>query len=278
MGLSPLTGRAATAEAMPLLKRYPDVIEEVSDRDHMVNRKRPENYALLGKAGLDAVRLTLLAAQKEAPRSILDLPSGHGRVLRFLKAEYPDAVLAACDIDHEAVDFCAQVFGAEPVYGQEHPGDIELPRQFHLIWCGSLLTHLDAPMWSEFFDFFEGALKPRGLLIFTTHGRRIRSKLEDPKAGEVYLSGAETRQRVLDSYDTTGFGFADYPATPEAQDRSQPSSYGLTLTQPSWVWGFLEQRPSLLAVTFMEDRWGGQDVIGVLNARARSSLRIPFGS
>jgi SAM-dependent methyltransferase len=278
MNRSPLASQAATTETMPLLKRYPDVIGDVSPRDHMVNKKRPENYALLGKAGLDAVRLTMLAAQKEAPRSILDLPSGHGRVLRFLKGEYPAAALAACDIDHEAVDFCAQVFGAEPVYGQEHPRDVELPRQFHLIWCGSLLTHLDAPMWSEFFDFFERSLKPRGLLIVTTHGRAIRRRLEDPKAGEGYLVGAEARQRLIDAYDTTGFGFAEYPTSPESGARSQPSRYGLTLTQPSWVWSFLEQRPGLLAVTFMEDRWGGQDVIGLLNARARNSLRIPLGS
>jgi SAM-dependent methyltransferase len=263
---------------MPLLKRYPDVIGDVSPRDPVFSPERPENYTLLGKAALDAVRLTMLAAQKEAPpRAVLDLPSGHGRVLRFLKGEYPDAALAACDIDHEAVDFCAQTFGAEPVYGQEHPGDVELPKLFDLIWCGSLLTHLDAPMWGEFFDFFERSLKPRGVLIVTAHGRAIRRRLEDPKFADVHLAGAEARQRLFEGYDTTGFGFVEYPTTAESRARSQPSSYGISLTKPSWVWRFLEQRPGLMTVTFLEDRWGTQDVIGLLNAKARGALRMPLG-
>ena len=94
---------------------------------------------------------------------ILDLPSGHGRALRYLQAEYPEADLTACDIIRGAVEFCAETFGATPVYGKEDPADIELGT-YDLIWCGSLVTHVDAPRWDDFLDLFENALEPGGLL------------------------------------------------------------------------------------------------------------------
>ena len=49
---------------------------------------------------------------------MLDFACGHGRVMRTLKAAFPDALLTACDIDRDGVDFCARTFGAAPVYFQ----------------------------------------------------------------------------------------------------------------------------------------------------------------
>ena len=51
-----------------------------------------------------------------------------------------------------------------------HTSDIK-HIQFDLIWVGSLLTHLDNDHWSAFLKVFSTALRDRGLLIFTTHGR-----------------------------------------------------------------------------------------------------------
>ena len=59
-------------------------------------------------------------------RRILDLPCGHGRVLRALRAVFPDAELVACDINRNAVDFCAAQFGALPVYSTPDPHEIPL--------------------------------------------------------------------------------------------------------------------------------------------------------
>jgi SAM-dependent methyltransferase len=270
---------SVSSRCLTLLREYPDdVVSAISPLDNMFIPER-DDYWVGGQAGLDAVRLGLLAAQMPSPESILDLPSGFGRVLRYLRAEYPEAQISACDIDHRGVDFCVQEFGAEPVYGHERPGDIELDRQFDLVWCGSLLTHLDQGMWIEFFDFFEQALAPRGLLLVSIHGEEIAGRLRDPVQGPVYIPSEEGRQAILEGYEKDGFGFAEYPTSPETRAlHAEPSSYGISLTKPSWICSLIERRPELQAVTFTEARWGGQDVIGLVRDDPARPFQIPFGA
>jgi SAM-dependent methyltransferase len=259
-------GRSAAERCLPLLNEYPDgVIHDVSPRDHMYNGYEPaerDGYFSLGRAALDCIRVSMLAAQKDRPESILDLPSGHGRVLRYLKAEYPQARLAACDIDHDAVDFCAKTFGATPIYGREHPGEVELEQQFDLIWCGSLFTHLDQSSWTEFLDVFESSLAVGGILIFTTCGRKIAAKLADDEDGATFMKEPEARAVILEAYRQTGFGFANYSLPDEMhEDLSLPDTYGISVAEPSWVCRLLEDRPRLQLVSFTENRWASQDVL-----------------
>jgi SAM-dependent methyltransferase len=260
------SGVSATAQCLPTLAEYPDGVSyEVSPRDHMYNSyeaSETDGYFSLGRAALDCIRVALLAAQVETPKSILDLPSGHGRVLRYLKAEYPEARLAACDIDHEAVNYCAETFGATPVYGHENPDAIEVDEKFDLIWCGSLLTHLNKGYWAAFLEFFESALTDRGLVIFTTCGRKIAAKLADHEDGATFMKEADARATILEGYNETGFGYANY-SLPDGmrEDLSLPETYGISLVKPSWVCRVLERRTSLQLVSFTENRWGSQDVL-----------------
>jgi hypothetical protein len=251
---------------MESLKQYPAGVSETrSPRDLMYNSD-PASYGGLGRAGLDAIRLAMRAAQKETVSSILDLPSGHGRVLRVLKAEFPAARFAACDIDHEAVDFCAETFDATPVYGREHPGDVDLDERFDLIWCGSLFTHLDESGWEEFLDFFESKLTRGGLLVFTSHGRDIVKRLRDPVVGAYYIPTDSSRKAILDGYGESGFGFASFELDDDARESlSQPKRYGISLTEPSWVMSLVQRHPSLRLVSYMEGRWGAQDVVGCVH-------------
>ena len=96
------------------------------------------------------------------------MPCGHGRVLRTLRAAYPQAEIVACDIDTDGVDFCAKTFDAIPVYSKENPEEIDLRRKFDLIWVGSLFTHIRDERWPEFLSFFSRVLAPGCVLIFTT--------------------------------------------------------------------------------------------------------------
>jgi SAM-dependent methyltransferase len=148
------------------------------------------------------------------------------------------------------------------VYGREHPADVELPRTYDLIWCGSLLTHLDAPMWEEFFDFFERALAPGGLLVASLQSRYwLPRKLLNSELAEWVLPSRASREKIASDYERVGFGFAEYPMPPESRaEQSVPTSYGISLVKQSWLWGFLEQRP-LECVGYMEGRWGDQDVL-----------------
>jgi SAM-dependent methyltransferase len=252
------------------------VIEQISPRDQMYGGE-PTHYLRVGRSAVGFVGLALRAAAQRPPGRILDLPCGHGRVLRFLKARFPDAELVACDINRDGVDFCAETFGARPVYSVESPREIDLHGEFDLIWCGSLLTHLDADGWTGFLDLFESLLSPRGLAVFTTNGPFTRDLLwlaaqtpttvtddnrplpeSDPaywprRAREYFDLSDDSKEQMLSDYAETGFGYADYPDS---------DSYGLSVASPAWVCRQLERLPELKLVTYVEHGWDKtQDVV-----------------
>jgi hypothetical protein len=83
----------------------------------------------------------MLAAGIETFTNILDLPCGHGRVLRHLQHAFPRAQLTACDVNMSATEFCARTFGATPVQGNESPQKIALKGNYDL---GRVAAH---PFW-----------------------------------------------------------------------------------------------------------------------------------
>jgi SAM-dependent methyltransferase len=256
---------------------------EIAPRDHMFNSDpNPVHYHALGWGALDCIRLALLAAQKETVSSILDLPSGHGRVTRILRAEYPDARLTACDIDRDGVDFCAETFDAKPVYGHERATDVELGDTFDLIWCGSLLTHMDRPGWDQFLDLFESALVPGGVLLFSASGRAVARRLRDPDLAGKYLQSQERREAILQGFAGGGFGYANYDLPDdERESLSLPRHFGISLASPSWVSSLIQRRQGLQLLMYLEGRWGAQDVIACVRVpEVREDpprFRVPLG-
>jgi hypothetical protein len=64
------------------------------------------------------------------------------------------------------------------------------------------------------------------------------------------------RRQLLHDYETSGFGYCDYP---------RHNNYGISLTAASWVAGRLEQRPHMRIVTYSEMAWAAfQDVVSVV--------------
>jgi SAM-dependent methyltransferase len=256
----------------------------ISPDDHMFNTDpNPVHYHALGWGALDCIRLGLLAAQKETVSSILDLPSGHGRVTRILRAEYPDARLTACDIHHDGVDFCAEAFDAKPVYGHERAQDVELGDTFDLIWCGSLLTHMDQPGWDEFLALFESALVPGGVLLFSASGRAVARRFRDPDLAGKYLESEERREAILHDFAETGFGYANYDMPDDVRKSlSLPRRFGISLASPSWVSSLVQRRQGLQLLMYLEGRWGAQDVIACVRVpEVREDpprFRVPLGS
>ena len=251
-----------------LLDRVPiGVIETVSPRDHMYNTV-PAEYMFIGEQALRAIRVALASVGKDSVESFLDMASGHGRVLRFVKAEYPRARLAACDIDHDAVDFCAETFGATPIYGKTNPLELEVRETFDLIWCGSLFTHLDRPLWESYLAYFESALAVGGVLVVTTQGRTVATKIRDPEVGNFYIQ-ADRREAALEGFDTVGFGYADYDFPDEfIESLSLPKNYGISLARPSYACSIFEQSGLLALVTYHEAGWGEQDVLACVRLNA----------
>jgi len=251
-------------ELKALLDEVPAEVERTISPNEVMNRRGPPDaYFDYGRAALRCIKLALLAAGKEEVRTILDLPCGHGRVLRMLRAAFPTAETTVCDLDRDAVDFCAATFGAVPVYSTENPDDIPLRGAFDLIWCGSLLTHLDQDRWAGFLVKLESVLARDGILVFTTHGRWIARTIRDGirKFGGI---SEETSRTMVDTCDRTGFGYANY---------RQQQRYGISLSSLSWVCSLLQKTTNLRVLCFTERGWrNDQDTIACVQ---QMGLRSP---
>lgn len=224
-----------------------DVAQEISPDDWMFRGTNADRYFGVGRSALEGIEMSLRAARK-APREverILDLPCGHGRVLRYLRRAFPEAAITACDLLRAGVDYCASAFGAAPVYSHQDFARIPLgDATFDLIWVGSLLTHLDADRFREFVDVFGRKLRPGGVLVFTTHGRLSSRWIVTGQSD--YGLKPEATAAVLDGYRREGFGFAEY---------APGSRYGMSLSAPSWVMESLSRAPGLRLVHHAEAAW-----------------------
>jgi SAM-dependent methyltransferase len=240
-----------------------DLIREISPDERVFQDSR--SYFIDAITAVDYIDQVI----EREPQRILDLPSGHGRVMRALKARFPRAELVACDILEGGVQFCAETFGAVPVHAPEDPRAIDLEGPFDLIWVGSLFTHLRPQRWTHFMDCFCEWLAPGGTLVATTHGRHVARVLQRGKI-DLGLS-PEACARLVAGF-RSGFAYENYRKYPD---------YGISLSQPWWVVRHL-QRPRMELVSFTETGWADfQDVYAARkstatgNARARQSARSP---
>jgi SAM-dependent methyltransferase len=227
------------------------VIDRIGHKDGMFKKGFEEHYFSVGRSALEAVRMAMLAARRDDFRTILDLPCGHGRVLRALKGAFPRAHFTACDLNRAGVDFCVENFRAVGDYSNPEPGKIALEGPYDLIWSGSLLTHLSEAPYIEFLNLFSKLLAPGGVFVATTHGRHVAARL---RAGtHTYKLAPESLPGVVAQYDAAGFGYADYPGT---------GGYGISVNKPEWLIQKLSQIPGLRIAMFSEKFWDGhQDVI-----------------
>jgi SAM-dependent methyltransferase len=181
--------------------------------------------------GLSA-RRCIMAALPHAPqnpiRTILDLPSGYGRILRLLQLCFPNSTLLACDIVPEAVYFCKKQFKVDAVVSNTDFNKVSFSTKFDLIWCGSLLTHLDANNAIELLRLFHRSLSPTGVCVFTMHGRTSAAWLDT--RNETYGLTETNVQKVLLDLADKGYGYADYPANFGGPANSGcDSGYGIAL-------------------------------------------------
>ena len=236
--------------------RQPNPLEgaclEIAPDDEMLHGN-VDHYFDVGASALSCVEAALKTARRDPStiRSILDLPCGHGRVLRFLRKAFPVAQLTACDLNRSGVEFCARTFGAIPVVSQVEIDRIPLHGGFDLIWCGSLLTHLDEHQCAAFLRLFHRQLARGGLVVFTLHGRACEAELASGR------NKCDLDDRLiatlLDDCRRRGFGYVDYTAQ---------SGYGFSLARPSFVLERFIQHSSWQLVGYHENGWDKrQDVV-----------------
>ncbi|HEX8069172.1 MAG TPA: class I SAM-dependent methyltransferase [Pyrinomonadaceae bacterium] len=231
------------------------LLDGVESRIHYDDGMYKGDGAHYFKVGLDAVRCieeALAAARLIEPRAILDLPCGYGRVLRFLGARFPAARVTACELMPEAVRFCAETFGAIPAQSAYDFDALTLDVRYDLIWCGSLVTHLDAARTGALLRFFARTLAPGGLLLFTTHGEFVAGRVQ--AMHEFYGLNPADIPALVASFRETGHGYLDYPEGP---------GYGVSLTAPDWLRARAREIGDLREVYFRAQGWDRhQDVFG----------------
>lgn len=239
------------------------VSKHISPADRMLTVNDREAYFACGRSALECIQKALDLGSVSANRitSVLDLPCGHGRVLRWLRAAFPRATITACDLLHDGVDFCSSTFGARGLYSCDEPEAIPLePEGFDLIWVGSLFTHLDAPLWTRFLTTFRQALRPGGLLVFSTHGRAAYKRILDNMVS--YGIGHWRRTSLLYHYERTGFGYVKYLGS--------ESYYGFSLSHPAWVVRQLTALEGVRILNISESAWEGfQDVFACVRESGR---------
>lgn len=244
---------------------FADVDRTIIENDSMYGGN-DEHYFSVARDALRAVLSALQNAGRPDPARVLDFGCGYGRVLRTFRAAFPKSELIACDLDPAAVQRCVDAYDAQPLAAAIDVDEIAQVHEVDLVWSGSVLTHLDAPQWVPLLRYIARALAPGGVAVLTTHGRRVAWRMEN---GEQFnysygLTDAAAN-RVLATYQASGFGYADYPG----QD-----GYGISLSSPGWAIQKALETPGLRLIGYHEAAWDVHQDVMVLAKDANAVLKV----
>jgi SAM-dependent methyltransferase len=214
--------------------------------DQMYIPGRAQHYFGVGLSAMRCIN-RVVAHHTTRIHSILDLPCGHGRVLRFLRVAFESANITACDLNESGIAFCERRLGAKAVRSIDNIRALHLRERHDLIWCGSLITHFDEPHARDLLRCFSEYLSPSGLCVFTTHGLATLHWLT--AGDENYGLDAPSTQRLLSGFRSSGYGYTPYPGDPE-------SNYGFSLTSFERVTTITSGIADWSLVAFIERGWG----------------------
>jgi len=243
----------AVSSLPPELEVFREDFRQVSPlidiEDDMIWSTAPDLYF---KAGIDAMRIVAKVCEDyldRSPESILDLPCGHGRVMRWLRRAYPDAKLAGCDTQEHGVAFCESQFGSAPIKATAKPSELVTDSIFDVFWIGSLFTHLPESEFVAFLNHLPNLLNVGGIVIFTTHGEEAMTRLRN---GDNFHLHHFDKEAIEANYKKSGFDFVPYKKYPD---------YGVSFSSREFVEQHIGKCPNLEALSLAEDIWSNlQDV------------------
>jgi SAM-dependent methyltransferase len=222
---------------------------ETHRRDTMYEPGRGRHYLGVGLSGLRCVDRAFGAGRE--PSTVLDFACGYGRVLRFLRVRYPRAELWASEVDPVALDFCTRTFGASGLLSSVRLDRLTRPERFELIWCGSLLTHLDEERAGDLLAFFATHLASGGVCVASAHGTLTIDGLRTGR--DRYGLPDQAVERTLSHFDATGYGYADYAGM---------SGYGISIASREKL-RTMAGRAGLVETSFQPRGWDDHhDVYG----------------
>lgn len=208
-------------------------------------------YFAVGQSAIECINLALAAAGRPDPARVLDIPSGHGRVMRHLVKRFPQASIDACDLDRDGIEFCARQFGATPILSEPDLVKVRFEQKYDLIWVGSLFTHVARPVFERWAAALAQTLTPTGLIVASMHGRySLAVQKTHP-----YINHDIWDQRILPGFEATGYGFASYTSNDEGRHGFIEDDYGISIACPSAVMEIIEAIPGVRVQFFGERAW-----------------------
>lgn len=208
--------------------------------DHMLAGNL-EQYSSVGASALEIVHSNILLANSCEPKAILDFGCGSGRVLRWLRASFPDADIYASDVRVDSLHFCAEAFLVKTWLSSASISELSSPAKYDLIWCGSVLTHLSEEKSRALLRKFYSWLNIDGICIVTTHGRKV---LENIKSGRNSYVQEKRHKEVLFGLVETGYGFLPFSGT----------EVGFSVSSMEWLIREVKQCGARI-VSFSEQVW-----------------------
>jgi cyclopropane fatty-acyl-phospholipid synthase-like methyltransferase len=220
-------------------------------------------YFYAGEGGLIAILLGLAHSRLENVRTILDLPCGHGRVARHLRAGFPDSQISYCDLNRSGVRFCVKTFGGTGIYS--HPNLLKTPLEtYDIIWVGSLFTHVNQERTSTWLPHLCYHLNENGILLATFHGRwSIESQKQYPIVSDALFQNAdEVWSNIVEQFEREGYGFAPF-------DWINDNSYGMSLSSPSKLMEIASEIQGVRILSYTERGWSDNHDVLVIGRTDR---------
>ena len=238
-------------------------ISQTLHRNDIMYNSGPKWYDVVGENGIDCILSGLLLTNLTKVTRVLDLPCGHGRVGRHLAAAFPSAEIFFCDIDREAVDFCATEFNGIPLYSEVDLTKANIPSNIDVIWIGSLFTHLDKRTMATWLEYLSRHLSNNGIIVATFHG--YFTAINPP--ADARINFHELRLE----FDASGYAFHAYAAS----DPARGIDYGFSVAKPSTILDVADAIPGTRVASYTERGWGRNHDVLVL---CKDDRLRPFGS
>lgn len=226
----------------------------VHPNDFMANRVLPGNaqkyteYAEHSRLHFDIISAGLQRAGRSWSDldSVIDFGCGYGRVTRWLPTVMPADKVTACDVQEEAVQWCAREFGVRPLIAAGNIVDTQF-NTYDCLFAISVATHLSPDLLRVFLTLLGKIINIGGVVIFSAHGF---VSARDAAGIKEYLDPND----VVSALEESGIAFIPYPHYAEKE-------IGDTFFTKQYLVDAMSSVSPNFALTSFEEAsfWGCQD-------------------